>query len=90
VAVATIAKTQAAQVRPIVATFALASLAGALITWKFIFPVPAAFGAILTVLLALARFATSSTAGRVAIAGRSAADRWHGIRTGWPGRRRTG
>jgi len=56
---ATIAKTQAALVRPIVATFALASLASALITWKFIFPVPAAFGAILTVMLALAYFATS-------------------------------
>ena len=56
---ATIAKTQAALVRPIVATFALASLTSALITWKFIFPVPAAFGAILTVMLALAYFATS-------------------------------
>ena len=53
---AAIAKTQPGLVRPIVATFALAALASALIAWRFIFPVPAVFGAALSACLAVAYF----------------------------------
>ena len=49
-----IAKTHPAQVRPIIASFAVASIAGALITWSFIFPVPAVFSAALSACLVLA------------------------------------
>jgi hypothetical protein len=40
---ATIAKTNARAVRPIIASFAVASVASAVLTWEFIFPVPAVF-----------------------------------------------
>jgi hypothetical protein len=55
----TIAATEPLRVRPIIASFALASVVGGIITWTFIFPVPAAFSAILTVCLALAFFSDS-------------------------------
>ena len=41
--IATIAKTNARAVRPIIASFAVASAASAVLTWEFIFPVPAVF-----------------------------------------------
>lgn len=49
-----IAKTSPTQVRPIIASFAVASIVGALIAWRFIFPVPAVFGAALSASLVLA------------------------------------
>jgi hypothetical protein len=50
---ASLARSDAAQVRPMIAAFALATLAGGVIAWLFIFPVPALFsGALLIVLVA--------------------------------------
>ena len=50
---ASLARSNAAQVRPMIAAFALATLAGGAIAWSFIFPVPALFsGAILIALVA--------------------------------------
>src|ERR1700722_11011979 len=50
---ASLARSDAAQVRPMIAAFALATLAGGVIAWLFIFPVPALFsGALLIVLIA--------------------------------------
>jgi hypothetical protein len=40
---ATIARTDAASVRPMIAVFALAQVASGIIAWRFIFPVPALF-----------------------------------------------
>jgi len=51
-----IAKTHPAQVRPIIASFAVASIVGAIITWRFIFPVPAVFSAALSACLVVAFF----------------------------------
>lgn len=53
---ATLAKSAPLQARGMVASFALASLAGGIIAWKFIVPIPAIFSAILTVCLVLAYF----------------------------------
>src|SRR5262245_18238724 len=52
-----IARTEPLRVRPLIAVIALASLGGTLITWRFLFPVPTAFSAVLTVILAVACFA---------------------------------
>jgi hypothetical protein len=52
-----IARTHPALVRPIIGSFAVASVVGALITWAFIFPVPAVFSAVLSACLVLAFFA---------------------------------
>jgi hypothetical protein len=52
-----IAATEPRRVRPMIATFALASLACGLLSWRFIFPVPTLFSAVLTIVLALAFFA---------------------------------
>jgi len=49
-----VAKTQPQTVRPLVASFAIASVIGAVITWMFIFPIPAMFSALLTACLAIA------------------------------------
>lgn len=50
---ASLARSDAMQVRPMIATFALATLASGLIAWRFIFPVPALFcGALLIALVA--------------------------------------
>jgi hypothetical protein len=50
---ASLARTEAAQVRPMIAMFALATLASGVIAWLFILPVPALFStALLIVLLA--------------------------------------
>jgi hypothetical protein len=53
---AALAKNAPLQTRGMVASFALASLASGIISWKFILPIPAAFSAVLTVCLALAYF----------------------------------
>ena len=53
---ATIAKTGGVSVRPMIAAFVLASAAGAVVAWRFIFPVPALFSLVLTAVLAAAFF----------------------------------
>ena len=55
---ASLARTNAAQVRPMIAAFALATLAGGVIAWRFIFPVPALFSLVLFVAL-LAAYVTA-------------------------------
>lgn len=52
--IANLARTDAPRVRPIIAVFALAQLAGGIIAWRFIFPVPALFSVILLVALVAA------------------------------------
>ena len=52
-----IAKSNPALVRPIVGSFAVASLVGGIITWMFIFPLPALFSAVLSACLVIAFFA---------------------------------
>ncbi len=42
-----LARTNAAQLRPMIAVFALATLASGVIAWRFIFPIPATFSAVL-------------------------------------------
>jgi hypothetical protein len=54
---AAMARTEPRRVRSMIASFALASLACGLLSWRFIFPVPVVFSAVLTVCLALAFFA---------------------------------
>jgi hypothetical protein len=54
---AAIARTEPLKVRPMIASFALASLACALLSLRFIFPVPVVFSGVLTVVLGLAFFA---------------------------------
>ena len=44
---ATLARTDAANVRPMIAVFALAQLASGIIAARFIFPIPALFSIIL-------------------------------------------
>jgi hypothetical protein len=51
---ASLARTNAAQVRPMIAAFAVATLAGGIIAWQFIFPVPALFSAALLIVLVAA------------------------------------
>ena len=49
-----IARTDPRLVRPIAAAFAAASVASAILAWRFIFPVPALFAAVLAVVLGAA------------------------------------
>ena len=51
---AALARTNAAQVRPMIAAFAVATLAGGIIAWQFILPVPALFSAALLIVLVAA------------------------------------
>jgi len=51
---ASLAKTEAARVRPMIATFLLATLASGIVAWLLIFPLPVVFCAVLTVALAVA------------------------------------
>lgn len=51
---ASMARTDAAAVRPLIAVVALATVAGGVIAWRFIFPVPALFSAVLAACLAVA------------------------------------
>jgi hypothetical protein len=50
--VASLAQTDAASVRPMIAAFALATLATGLLAWRFLFPLPALFSGALFVTLA--------------------------------------
>jgi hypothetical protein len=52
--VASLARSDAVQVRPMIAVFALATLASGAIAWRFILPVPALFSAVLLVVLVAA------------------------------------
>jgi hypothetical protein len=54
---AAIARTEPLKVRPMIASFALASLASGLLSLRFIFPVPVVFSGVLTAVLGLAFFA---------------------------------
>jgi hypothetical protein len=51
---AALAKTEPRRVGPMIASFVLASLAGTVLSWKFILPQPAVFSAVLTACLAAA------------------------------------
>lgn len=51
---ASLARTDVANVRPMIAVFALATLASGIIAWRFIFPVPALFSGVLFIALAAA------------------------------------
>jgi hypothetical protein len=51
---ASLARTDAALVRPLIAVFALATAAGGVIAWLFIFPLPALFSAVLVACLVVA------------------------------------
>ena len=51
---ASLARTDASEVRPMIAAFAVATLAGGIIAWRLIFPVPALFSAALLIVLVAA------------------------------------
>ena len=51
---ASLARTDAVRLRPMIAAFALATLAGGLIAWRFIFPVPVLFSGVLLITLVAA------------------------------------
>jgi len=51
---ASLAKTEAARLRPMIAAIALATVGAGLIAWRLILPVPALFSAVLAVALGLA------------------------------------
>lgn len=51
---ASLARTEAARLRPMIGAFALAAAATGVIAWLFIFPLPAAFSAVLCACLAVA------------------------------------
>src|SRR5262245_7499562 len=55
--IAGLAATDAARIRPLVGAITLASLACGLLSWRYLFPVPALFSLVLTVCLACAYFA---------------------------------
>ena len=57
---ATIAKDEPHRVRPLVASFFVATIASALIAWKLIFAIPVVFSGVLAVCLALAYVACGS------------------------------
>ena len=52
--IASLARTNAMQVRPIIAMFGLATLASGVIAWRFILPVPALFCGVLLIVLVAA------------------------------------
>ena len=49
-----LARSDPARIRPMIAVFALATLASGVIAWRFIFPVPALFSGALVIVLAAA------------------------------------
>jgi hypothetical protein len=51
---ASLARTDPASVRPMIAVIALATVTGGVIAWRFIFPVPALFSSALVIALAAA------------------------------------
>lgn len=54
----TIAKTNASLTRPIIAAILAATVAGALVSWNYIFLVPVVFSGVIAVILAIALFAS--------------------------------
>ena len=52
-----LARSDPARIRPMIAVFALATLASGVIAWRFIFPVPALFSGALVIVLAAAYIA---------------------------------
>jgi hypothetical protein len=60
---ASLARTNEAQVRPMIATFMLATVASGIIAWLYIFPVPALFSVALLVALAAAYWAARGAPG---------------------------
>ena len=54
--IASLARSDPARVRPMIATFAIATLATGVIAWRFIFPIPALFSGALVIVLAAAYF----------------------------------
>ena len=52
--IGSMASTNAVQVRPMIAVFALANLATGMIAWRFIFPIPAVFSVVLVLALVAA------------------------------------
>ncbi len=54
---ASLARTDPARLRPMIAVIALATVASGVIAWRFIFPVPAAFSGVLALALVLAYLA---------------------------------
>jgi hypothetical protein len=56
-----LAKKYPDQVRPFIAALLIASVAGVVITWHFIFPIPAAFSLVLTALLGVAYYLAPNT-----------------------------
>ena len=55
---ASLARTQPVQVRPMIAAFALATAACGVLSWRLLFPIPAAFSGVLAACLGVA-FATA-------------------------------
>jgi len=55
---ASMAKTEPARVRPMIAVIALATVGSGVIAWRFIFPIPVLFSAVLAVVLGLAYVTT--------------------------------
>jgi hypothetical protein len=53
---ASLARTNSGAVRPMIAVIALATLAGGVVAWVFIIPIPAIFSAVLVINLAAAYF----------------------------------
>jgi len=51
---ASLAKTEPARLRPLIAVIGLATVGSGIIAWRFIFPVPALFSAVLAIALGLA------------------------------------
>ena len=58
---ASLARTGAAQARPMIAAFALATLASGIIAWRLILPVPALFSALLLLALVAAYWTARSS-----------------------------
>ena len=56
---ASLARTNAPGVRPMIAVFALATVVSGVIAWRFIFPLPALFSAVLVIALVIAYVAAS-------------------------------
>jgi len=60
---ASLAQTDPARLRPMIAVIALATVASGVIAWRFIFPVPAVFSGVLAIALALAYVAAGVRTG---------------------------
>ena len=63
---ASLARTNPAAARPIILSVTVASLVNAALTWRFIFPVPALFGAVVTAFLLAAFIAAGQDAMSIA------------------------